>query len=1159
MTLARLSFSRIENPGLTLVVGAEVGVVDWIFDAIFPVGTSVSPIVAYFVTAHNDVFSLKNDGSHSLDLSVSQVTSGPNSILYSAQIKPLSATTILVAAGTVFGEVIVWICYRTTLEVTGGEEKWRSKVCNIFHGHNGSIFGVCLSEPVTLEHGSPRRLLASCSDDRTIRIWDVSDCDHLPDSALDMRGHDLETVRKTISASDHQPSIAATWGHISRIWGVEFMYRNGRSPTDSLHLISRGEDATCQVWALAMEESGLSAAQSDLGPGHLKFTNLGIDNYHAGKHIWSLAQFAEESHPLILTGGGDGGIITRPVPMQKVGRFESKIETSIRVIFESLVPQLPNDNDMIKQYVFVSSDTILAITNAGRLMKGVLNMNEEKRYQLSSATWVLLFHAPEFKDFCVMSSDISQEVVYLGSVTGNIWIYQHALASFHHLTTVDQRISKLFIRAPPTSSAEDTAHYVFVHSHDTVTAKVLQVTHLNREQNGVRVSRTVQLSLPATFQPTAFLHISHGHQLVIGSRSGALAIYQDVLVQREMVGEIASALCIRHVHGSESVTDLQHLPTSRNPTQDSNYWDIVSTGRDGSFAIHRIVLSKHDAPLLTTLHQSCLPFGPNIEGVNVRTNKSFDAELVFHGFDGKDFVVWNESSNSEVMKVTCGGPHRSWAYITNSSSLQAEKYPLGGQFLWTKARVLNMVKFHKPTHDIIQAGGHGREIKAIALHDESFDHVAPKKTRARLVATGAEDTTIRLWNVCVTEDQTAASLQSLDAKDSATCVRIINKHTTGIQHLAFCKDFLFSSGGFEELYIWKISFGVSGIGLGTVFQAALPKTAPVSDLRITSFEVACFSGERQAHSVSEVVQFVIYAAYSNSMVRIFRYTNDGGLSSGERFHLLARGFYNTNCLTNLCRLPGPPHWFLTTSTNGAVAAWPEINYHTDKQVNISCVTEHHIHQNAILALRITPLRPQYYLLVTGGDDNALGITMIANTSSPASQTENNLAPSFATLLIPKAHAAAITALEILDSRIQADLTTFTIVSTSCDQRVKMWHVTVNRDELVRINSRADSFGPRIVSAIDVQQLKAMWTNVADVSNVLVIPNVQNHHRSDTTDAGERKEPVSVSDVRRDKRLMVAGIGMEMFRIGAIGKDEEREGTGHALEHIAGSSSYADRR
>jgi WD40 repeat protein len=128
------------------------------------------------------------------------------------------------------------------------------------------------------------------------------------------------------------------------------------------------------------------------------------------------------------------------------------------------------------------------------------------------------------------------------------------------------------------------------------------------------------------------------------------------------------------------------------------------------------------------------------------------------------------------MGIDTGGAHRSWAFRPHSA--------MGGTLVWTRASTLHVCSQKGPNHTVVHSGGHGREIKAVAVSRSSHS-----KAHSRMIATGAEDTDIKIF-------------QYVDR--DLVCRRTIRKHTTGIQHLQWSEkgDYLFSSGGCEEcMYI----------------------------------------------------------------------------------------------------------------------------------------------------------------------------------------------------------------------------------------------------------------------------------------------------------------------------------------------------------------------
>ena len=130
------------------------------------------------------------------------------------------------------------------------------------------------------------------------------------------------------------------------------------------------------------------------------------------------------------------------------------------------------------------------------------------------------------------------------------------------------------------------------------------------------------------------------------------------------------------------------------------------------------------------------------------------------------------------------------------------------------------------------------------------------------------------------------------------------------------------------------------------------------------------------------------------------------------------------------------------------------------------------------------------LIITGGDDGALAITRRL-------QSKASVQPTTSTLLIPKAHAAAINAVEYLHEiahAVDKPLRTHVFVSSGNDQRLKTWVVQV-KDPGIPGNP---------IEAIAVRLYCNQYASVADASSLSSIITAKG--------AG----------------VVVAGIGMECF-------------------------------
>jgi hypothetical protein len=104
------------------------------------------------------------------------------------------------------------------------------------------------------------------------------------------------------------------------------------------------------------------------------------------------------------------------------------------------------------------------------------------------------------------------------------------------------------------------------------------------------------------------------------------------------------------------------------------------------------------------------------------------------------------------------------------------------------------------------------------------------------------------------------------------------------------------------------------------------------------------------------------------------------------------------------------------------------------------------------------------LLVTAGDDNGIGFSRVH-----AERFHRDGEPEIATLLVPRAHAAAVTALAMY----RYDKDCFYVLSASIDQRVKLWDVRVV------VTARG-------VDRVKVSKVQNAYTSVADVSSMALL-------------------------------------------------------------------------
>ncbi|KAK4508244.1 hypothetical protein PRZ48_001982 [Zasmidium cellare] len=965
---------------IELKVGPRLEANDWILDVGCSGASHHGGSLAMLVTAHNGLQMLPSstlDGGK-----IEPLVPGSNCILYCAEIRWLSGSQCLIASGTAFGDVIVWSCI---LKDVDGKLCAEYQTHYTFSAHEGSIFGVQISSSEVAERlGGRQRLLATCSDDRTIRLWDVSDLSKGSPTLIEQQ---RQTGFGSIADNDAYapPSLGKVMGHMSRIWHIRFEHD---TTTGDVFVLSFGEDASNIIWAITAN-SGKTGLPYSL-------QQVGLQRPHNGKNIWSLAL---KNHR-VATGGADGAVSLQRFLTLQTDQDESYSEGSAA-----------KNIGVFRAYGFVDNAQILASTDRGSLYLVDLPGKDVVYTTISDAI-------PGLRGYSVMAS--ISGCAFVAGADGEVWVYKHHSRTLTPIATTGRKVAGLFVQQV---SANPLEIVLLITNMGKSTASLYYIEP-DRSHDASR-SDVQELCIPNGFVTTSFAHARReGHNLVfLGSRNGSIANFDTTLKDEDDRTPHMSQY--PGAHGVETVTEILIAPGSSD-----NEMYLTSSGRDGTYAVHEVTFVDQ-RPNMRTVHQISLPFGPNIEGMGFNEQD----HLWLWGFRSTQFVVLDIATQQEVMAVECGGAHRIWSFQPNRD---------GGIFVWTKAsKLYRQIQLQLPC-EMINPGGHGREIKCTAISPDG----------SRLIATGAEDTDIKLSTY---QNGTFRTLHTLQ------------KHNTGIQHLQWSSNgsYLFSSGGFEELFVWKITKDIPSINIGVICESKHPRSG-TSDLRIMSFDV----------QDSDEATFNIIAVYSDSTLRSWHKPQT------QTWILLAKGDYLTSCLTQCLHLnttsthlQDSPR-LLTASTDGHIASWN----HSDELQRLSWSSRHKIHQNAILALTSCNLPTQSRLLITGGDDNAIGITL--------HRPDGN---SFRTLLLPNAHAAAVTALAI----VKADRGRVWLVSASIDQRVKLWRVGID-------------LGKEGVDGVDVRLVGDWLTSVADVSCMEVL------------------------ELEEGKGVLVCGVGMDVWRVGEDG-------------------------
>ncbi|KAM9098590.1 WD repeat-containing protein 6 [Sarcophilus harrisii] len=900
-------------------------------------------------------------------------------MIYSACLVGKDWQELVLVAGTVFNQLVIWHPADST------SEKRRVGVERRISGHAGVIFSICYLEN--------KGLLASASDDRSVRVWNVGD---------------LRNPHSLVQC------VLVCYGHQSRVWSVKLLDNS---------IISIGEDSACIVWNYVGEI---------------------IQNFkgHKGRSIRAVA--IHKTQAWVVTGGADSGIRLWPLKGK-------------RLLDNSLLPldfSAFTKKGSPKAVTLVSPSWLLVMTDLGAVYLYDLTVKQWKfilddvNYQ--SYSLLTAVELPGGGVVCalgnleghvkIFSLGYPQEArdlkLYKGKVHSLSWVPRqpqdagrNALCCALFASGPEGVVLWLDVSLGPSGrldKVEERRRYVLpLCKHRWHTC----LTFLPQGDLLVCGDRRGSLLLfpcgAATTEPS-------GEERG-GRESGSDTDSEE---DRRVSGEGAPIDLLFGIHGKQGVTSV---------TFHRGY--IYSTGRDGSFQ-QLCVQGRRLRPLWK--RKPC-------KGLDWLAGLSFtpDGNLLVLGFHSTDFVVWSPSTHEKLHVVPCGGGHRSWGYAHSPATMVFAYIKAGDVLVYEvheersccpavlkeslHGRELTCVRHVGAVRT--QKGGHTIDILATSSEDTTVNILAfgAASSGAFLLATInnhiSSVRTLALGGPHPDGGEPQARLQTLlfsaGSRAEMQCYQLLVTPDPSTQAGLACQLTHLVSHRLDEHWDrQKNKHKVIKMDPETRYMSIVVVTSPWQSPGLV-LAAACSDGSVRLFLVDELARkaqlFAESFYHQRCVLKIQTLTYEAGAGT--------RGVV-------LC----------SAATDGSIAFW-DITAILDRAPQVlespgrmqppcdlgrPCLTVQ-AHSCGVNSLHIRETRAGQYLVASGSDDGSIHVCLVA-VKMPLipqgpSQEDGKFIPESRVHVVQKfsvvsAHAAHVTGLRVL----RPDL----LVSASVDQRLTFW-------------------------------------------------------------------------------------------------------------------------
>ena len=656
---------------------------DWIMDATFLPPSREPPadsLACLALGLSNNSVRLVDVRANSSVAEIATFSCSMTYLLYSMRLfhSPKDGR-LRVAAGTIFNSVLIWDFQLG--QVPAREAVVRPTLSLV--GHQGSIH--------SLRWSDSGDMLASCSDDRTARVWALAS-----DSTLIRESIERGEAKESLTSVE---ALEVIYGHEGRLWDCVFI---GQS-CDILATAS--EDCTCKLWSLG------AAQETWKGKGGVGKRDHERDCIttlvgHEGKGVWQIAVAGQ----YLVTAGADGAVkkwflrhccdppdlATTSLPSMEIRSYQHSLPPLAGTkAWEGEVEGKGKKNQgKTKEWVrclkMADMTTLYVATNQGMVyIKGATTAGKED--------WVALHASPRQRPIlCIEvyrggrgSVHSENDFVCAGDTEGYVAVVSVGAAaakkgrrgkvsSVMEWVAHERRVLGLFPQRPNASQPSTDRSFSLFTTDISGEVKWWSVPY--DASPGDAATLRAKMRPPYAMRILCVDVCKASGLVICGDQRGSIMAFKYATMEPggEVLGPNVSevldlALLVKHQHGSEAVSFLRVVAPRL----------VVSGGRDGKLyeyeirsssrgsSLRRYEENAESAPGLTSLEEdvSLRPVGIHIDKHVVAVEEQIEVgrnATCLAGFQSSDFLVWNVSANVEVIRIACGGWRRPRSLVMDS-------------------------------------------------------------------------------------------------------------------------------------------------------------------------------------------------------------------------------------------------------------------------------------------------------------------------------------------------------------------------------------------------------------------------------------------------------------------------------------------------------------